>query len=261
MIRTIQSLIATTPPLSRTSTCQRVYPQSIERSRRPCLCMKPPPPASNLFPQRASAIYTCIFCLSCLVLFNIAILLLQATHFFEKHLFDIRKISAVSQIASVTTQASTVIVLIILSYVMQLLASDTIIRRSQSLAALHENLAAWRGLSSSILGVWRSRDLDVRTRFHILLPLAFFSAMSVLHIVTPAVITIGTFNSPLNFSLEVSTAFNISRDMWFGLYDTYDDPFKVVSYMWPQLGTNTTLGLPPGVKCGIQHSPQSSLTY
>jgi galactitol-specific phosphotransferase system IIC component len=109
----------------------RVDLSSIEQSRPPPDSMNPPPPPSNRFLQRTSAIYACIFLLSCLVLLNIAIFLLQATHFFEKHFFDIRKISTVSVIASITTQACTVIILIALSYAMQLVASDTIVRRSK----------------------------------------------------------------------------------------------------------------------------------
>ncbi|KAF9511353.1 hypothetical protein BS47DRAFT_1363868 [Hydnum rufescens UP504] len=167
-----------------------------------------------------------------------------ATHFFEKHLFDIRKISTVSVIASITTQACTVIIVITLSYAMQLVASDTIVRRT-----LHGNLAAWRGLGSSILALWRSQDLDVHSQLHIFLAFAFFGAVSVLHIVMPSVITIGTFNSHQNISLEVSTVLNITKRMWSYASETSEDPFAVIPYLLPQLGTSTnpTVGLPPGV--------------
>jgi hypothetical protein len=63
-------------------------------------------PPSNRFLRRSTPFYACILFLASLVLFNIALLALRETHFFEKHLFDVRRISAVSQMAAITTQAS-----------------------------------------------------------------------------------------------------------------------------------------------------------
>jgi hypothetical protein len=223
-------------------------------------------PLSNRFLRRSTPFHACIFCLACLVLFNIALLTLKATHFFEKHPFDLHKITAVSQVASVTTQAYTVIILITLSYAMQIVSSDTIIRRrtsptlmvrfekilfnlesGQSVAALQDNLVAWRGLGSSMLALWRSRELDIRTRLHVLLAFVFFGGVSLLHIVTPSVITVGTFSATRPLSLNVSTMLNIQPWMYSHPTVPVVSSSPVVSSLWPQLGTNMTLGLPPGV--------------
>ncbi|KAF9510669.1 hypothetical protein BS47DRAFT_1395761 [Hydnum rufescens UP504] len=99
------------------------------------MSMRLSPPPSNRFLRRSPPFYACLFFLACLVLFHITLLTLKATHFFEKHPFDVRKISAVSRLASVTTQTCTVIILITLSYAMQIVSSDAIIRRRQSVAA------------------------------------------------------------------------------------------------------------------------------
>ncbi|KAF9513091.1 hypothetical protein BS47DRAFT_1393580 [Hydnum rufescens UP504] len=188
-----------------------------------------------------------------------ALLTLRATHFFEKHLFDVRKISAVSQIASVTSQACTVITLILLSYAMQIASSDIIVRRRQSLAALHDNLMAWQGLGSSILAVWRSRKLDIRTRLRVLLAFVFFVGVSVLQIVTPSVMTVGTFNATLPISLNVSTMLNIQPWMFSLPSVTSASPTTATSSLWTQLGTNTTAGLPAGVNGSVVFSTLPSV--
>ena len=219
---------------------------------------------SNRFLRRSTPFYACIFFLACLLLFNVALLTLKATHFFEKHLFDVHKISAVSQLASVATQAFTVIILIGLSYAMQIASSDTILRRSTSaplmirfekipfhfesgqlVAALHDNLMAWRGLGSSILALRRSRELDVRARLRVPLAFVFFGGVSVLHIVIPSVMTVGTFNGTLPVSLNVSTMLNIQP--WMFTSNMLIDAPTAFAYLWSQLGTNMTVGLPAGV--------------
>ena len=87
--------------------------------------------ASNAFVQRTTFIYACIFLLICLVLFYVTLSGFRATNFLEKHLFDIGSIGSVSQAITVSTQAWTVIVLLVLSYAMQVVSSDTIVRRSK----------------------------------------------------------------------------------------------------------------------------------
>jgi hypothetical protein len=117
----------------------------------------------------------------------------------------------------------------------------------QTVAALHDNLMAWRGLGSSILALLRSRKLDVPSRLRILLPFMFFGGVSVLHIVTPSVITIGTFNATIPVSLNVSTILDIQPWMIYGPTIPSPNPITALSYLWSQLYTNTSVGLPAGV--------------
>ncbi|KAF9510702.1 hypothetical protein BS47DRAFT_51765 [Hydnum rufescens UP504] len=142
---------------------------------------------------------------------------------------------------------------------MQLVASDTIIRQSQSLAALHEGLAAWCGSGASIMAFCTSWDLGVRAWLRILLPLAFFGVVSVFYTVTQSLVTVRTFNTALPISLTVSTALNISRPAWSTTKGVWDDPFTLTSYLWPQLGTNTTVVLPPGVNGTVLFSTLPSI--
>ena len=90
-------------------------------------------PISKVFLQKSTFIYTaCIFLLACLTLFYATLVVLQATHFFENHLFDLSRISAVLQTTAIATQTCTVSILVALPYVMSVVASDTIVTQSMS---------------------------------------------------------------------------------------------------------------------------------
>ena len=94
--------------------------------------MHPSGLTSKVFLQRSTFIYaSCIFLLVCLVLFYATLAVLRATHFFEKHLFDLSRISAVSTTTAIATQTCTVSILIALSYVISVVASDAIVRQSK----------------------------------------------------------------------------------------------------------------------------------
>jgi hypothetical protein len=125
---------------------------------------------------------------------------------------------------------------------MEKIPSD--LESGQTVAALHDNLMAWHGLGSSILALLRSRKLDFRSRLRILLPFVFFAGVSVLHIVTPSVITVGTFNVPIPVLLNVSTILDIQYWM---ISDPSPNPMAALPYLWSQLDTNTSVGLPAGV--------------
>jgi magnesium-transporting ATPase (P-type) len=86
-------------------------------------------PTSKAFLQRSTFIHWCTLLLLCLVLFYVTLLALRATNFFEKHLFDLSSIGSVTQATAIATQTWTVIVLITLSYAVQVVSSDAIVRR------------------------------------------------------------------------------------------------------------------------------------
>jgi hypothetical protein len=103
---------------------------------------------------------------------------------------------------------------------------------------------AWRGLGSSTLALWRSRGLDVGTRLHILLVFVFFGGVAVLHIVTPSMMTVGTFDVASTVSRNVTTmpgnltGIRIVDQLAVNALDA-------MPYLYSQLGSKA--GLPDGV--------------
>lgn len=73
------------------------------------------------------------------------------------------------------------------------------------MAALHDNLEAWKGLGASLGALWRGRHIGGQLRMRILLVTAFFLAASTLHISTPSVITVGTANVTVTVDVVVNT--------------------------------------------------------
>jgi hypothetical protein len=115
----------------------------------------------------------------------------------------------------------------------------------QTVAALHDTLGSWLGLVYAGIALFRSRD-RIQTRLRLALALVFFICISILHISTPAVITVRAVNSTVPFSSSVIkmpgnlahiSATNQSRD---------DLHFAITSipYVWDQ--RNEKIGLPPG---------------
>ena len=119
--------------------------------------------------------------------------------------------------------------------------------KGQSVAALHDNLMAWRGLGASVLALWRSRQLGTRTVLRVFLVCVFFVAVAILHVATPSVMTVGTFNATFPISLNVSTMPGNIYDFMLMPASVRDGTptFNAMSYLWLQLATN--VGLPGGV--------------
>ena len=103
---------------------------------------------------------------------------------------------------------------------------------------------AWRGLGPSTLAIWRSRVLDVRTRLRFLLVFLFFGGVAVLHIVTPSIMTVGTFDVTSPISLNVTTMPGNVSDFKVAS-SPGSDAFSAIFNLWYQLGTN--VGLPDGL--------------
>lgn len=75
---------------------------------------------------------------TCVVLFllvgaHTALISLWASHGLDKHLFSISKLSEASQVITIATQATITILLVLLSFAVQGVAADQIIRRREYL--------------------------------------------------------------------------------------------------------------------------------
>jgi hypothetical protein len=75
----------------------------------------------------------------------------------------------------------------------------------------------------------------------------FFAGVAVLHIATPSVITVGTFNTIFPVSLNVTTMPGNIYNFMITPASSADgaSSFNAVSYLWSQLSSN--VGLPEGV--------------
>ena len=79
---------------------------------------------------------------------------------------------------------------------MQQLAVQRQLHSSQTLTALHDSVNAWSGLGSSVLTVLQQFRVPA-TVFPTLITSIYLGCIAVLHITTPALFSLETFNSTM----------------------------------------------------------------
>lgn len=80
--------------------------------------------------HRGRLITSCIV-LATLIAAHVALISLWSTKTLQKHLFSLDKVSEATQVVTVVSQATITLLLVVLSYVVQGVAADQIIRRSK----------------------------------------------------------------------------------------------------------------------------------
>ncbi|KAJ7204828.1 hypothetical protein GGX14DRAFT_569409 [Mycena pura] len=103
-----------------------------------------------------------------------------------------------------------------LVYFTQILSMRQSLWRFQSLTATHDISAAWGGIVAAVLRVWKQRTVQ-SSIMGVLTVFFYLGNMWVLHITTPALFSVQTFNSTLNTSTPTLgfpemnlTAYNLS---------------------------------------------------
>jgi hypothetical protein len=136
----------------------------------------------------------------------------------------------------------------------------------QPVAALQDNLAAWRGLGASLMSLWSARRLGLRTCFRITTVLLFFLAVSALQIVTPTVITVDTTNTTDTVLLRakrmtVDSAIGpaLSRITAENGPGGAIGAISAFPYVWGQRNTSGT-GSPPGYNGTLVSLQQTTTT-
>lgn len=120
----------------------------------------------------------------------------------------------------------------------------------QTVAALQDNLDAWKGLGASLVALWRGRRLGGLLQTRILLVTSFFAASSTLQITTPSVITVGTTNAtePVQLTVETMPGNFIDLDITPLAWSTDSIQKEIIAALpmiWNQTGSS--VGAPPGL--------------
>jgi hypothetical protein len=105
----------------------------------------------------------------------------------------------------------------VLVYLMQTLSMRRSLQRHQTLSATHDNGAAWLGIASAFLCVWKQLRIPASV-MGTLGVFLYLSSISVLHVTTPALVSIESFNSSrtisiptLGFPFVNLTAYNLTN--------------------------------------------------
>ncbi|KAJ7710706.1 hypothetical protein B0H17DRAFT_1173615 [Mycena rosella] len=120
----------------------------------------------------------------------------------------------------------------VLVFVTQTLATRRSLQMDQPLTATHDNAAAWAGIGSAILHLWHQKTVPAST-IGVLSAFFYLANILVLHITTPALFSLQTFDSYL--PVTVTTQGLPSLNSAYNLSESRFDSLTTVSsaFWWP----------------------------
>ncbi|KAF9016770.1 hypothetical protein BDZ89DRAFT_1141216 [Hymenopellis radicata] len=130
-----------------------------------------------------------------LILVHVIFLLLWFTGLAHKVVIPIGPKS--NLIATGIVQATTIVATIYIAgllFISQQLATRRNLYSNQTLTATHDNLSSWTGLGASLVSVWHQRATAAAVSSSLIVA-AYFSCLAILHITSPALVTVQAFNS------------------------------------------------------------------
>ncbi|KAF8143694.1 hypothetical protein K438DRAFT_1993651 [Mycena galopus ATCC 62051] len=125
---------------------------------------------------------------------HLALLAVRSRGLEHRFVFGLQHQATVSLVITAVTTAFGTIYSALLVFVTQTLTSRRSVRSIQTLTAVHDTAAAWSGIGSAVLQLWRQRVIPGSV-VGVLSALLYLGGILVLHISTPALFSIETFNS------------------------------------------------------------------
>ncbi|KAF8180983.1 hypothetical protein K438DRAFT_1768163 [Mycena galopus ATCC 62051] len=115
---------------------------------------------------------------------------------------DLSLVSAVLHSLLVAIHLALLIFLAVLLFVTQTLAFRRNLRKLQMITVTHDNIAAWDGIGSALVHIWHQKAVPVSV-FGVLSVLVYLAGILVLHITSPALLSVQPFG--FNYSAPVTT--------------------------------------------------------
>ncbi|KAJ7112169.1 hypothetical protein C8R44DRAFT_798196 [Mycena epipterygia] len=129
-----------------------------------------------------------------IVAIHLALVGIWANELEHQATFSLDQQSMISFAITATTTTFGVMYSALLVFVTQKLSIRRSIKMDQTLTVTHDSAAAWVGIGSSISCLWNQRTLPATT-VGVLSILLYLGSILALHITTPALLTLETFNS------------------------------------------------------------------
>jgi hypothetical protein len=116
---------------------------------------------------------------------------------------------------------------------------------------LHDSLGAWGGLGASLGAVWREARHARRVTFDVVTVMSFFSAIALLHITMPTVLSVDTITHqvPINSTASQTPGkiVNVGYNADLGsLTVNLEQTLSALPYLYGQRNVSTT-SLPAGI--------------
>ncbi|KAJ7083461.1 hypothetical protein C8R44DRAFT_992020 [Mycena epipterygia] len=184
-----------------------------------------------------------------LVGMHLVLLGIWTKHFERRLVFSLDHQTIVSFLITAISTTFGTIYLALLVYVTQTLSARKSLRKYQTLTATHDNAAAWAGIGSATFQIWHQKAISA-SFIGVVSVFFYLGNILVLHITTPALFSLQTFNSTLSVptitqGLPVlnSSGYNISEAKT--LLDVMEYAAGSLYYL-PYVNGSTTIGLHEG---------------
>ncbi|KAJ7495443.1 hypothetical protein FB451DRAFT_1164175 [Mycena latifolia] len=190
-----------------------IFPESVQsctHSFARNLTQTPPASAIPLLPNRrtfsleqdidshlwTSAILRalCVTLHLLLVILHLMLLAICVPHLEHATVFPVDQQSIIAPSLSGITTTFASVYTAVLVLISQTLAMRRNIRIQQTLTATHDNSAAWSGIGAALLRLWNQRRIHASV-FGTLSVLLYLANIAVIHISTPSLVSLQTFNS------------------------------------------------------------------
>ncbi|KAJ6620422.1 hypothetical protein B0H10DRAFT_1077202 [Mycena sp. CBHHK59/15] len=181
-----------------------------------------------------------------LVLVHIALVGIWSIHLEHRLVFSLENQSIASLLITAIATTVGAVYYSILVVVMQTLAMRRNLQTYRTLTATHDTAAAWAGIGSALFRLL-SQSLVPASVLGSLCTFLYLGNIMVLHITTPALFSLETFNSSLSMPVKTQSLpeFNFSFSSGSPRLDIAVYGFSVLAFL-PFIGNAPTLGLQGG---------------
>ncbi|KAJ6610787.1 hypothetical protein B0H10DRAFT_1953592 [Mycena sp. CBHHK59/15] len=177
-----------------------------------------------------------------LVLIHILLLVVWACHHLEHNLvFALEYQNTVSLVITGITTTFITIYSSVLVYMTQTLATRRNLQAHHTLTATHDITAAWSGIGSAVTPLWKQKTVLASVP-GVLSVLLYLGNIMALHITTPALFSLQTFNSSQLITVQTQGLPNINNTE----IENMLNYTQLVTGLFPFIGNVTTIGLYDG---------------
>ncbi|KAJ6537820.1 hypothetical protein B0H19DRAFT_1270223 [Mycena capillaripes] len=149
-----------------------------------------------------------------LVVLHLVVLVIGAKGLEHRAVFSVKNQATISFAVTVLSTGIGIAYFSTAVFVTQRLAMHHILRTHQTMTSVHDNVTAWNGLGSALATLYRQFEIPLSV-FGPLVVTAYLAAVSILHITTPAIVSVAGFNASVPVIVETLGIpdFNASADI------------------------------------------------
>ncbi|KAJ7034235.1 hypothetical protein C8F04DRAFT_1183523 [Mycena alexandri] len=185
---------------------------------------------------------------SVLIAIHVALLLVWSRGLEHRIIFSLDHQKKVSFIITAVTTTFGTIYSALLVFVTQTLFTRRSLQITQAVTVIHDTSAAWSGIGSAFLHLWRQTAVR-GSAFSVLTALLYLGNILVLHITTPALFSAAAFNSSIDIPVGTQShlpVFNWSNDTILDTDNLLHSVTGSLYYIPSILGNTTSAGLNNG---------------